>query len=148
MKKLVIFILLALTAQAGISLFGSGVKISVTPQTASTPWTERITITAKITGKDAAKGVMWTTSAGMITAIPGETAASFMPPNACGVATIIALAIADPSKTAKALVTVTANAKITIDPASATLKIPKYPNADPVPQTLRFKATGPCPANF
>ncbi len=145
MKKLLMLTMPMLTFGA---IFGSGPSITVSPTTTTTPYTERVTITATIKGKGSAQGVMWTSSVGSITPIPNGTSASFFPPNACGVASVTAVAKANPTKTATAKVTVTAGQGVTIQPSTATLVIPRAPAADPVAQTLRFKAVGPCPATF
>ncbi len=129
-------------------VFGATPNISISPTAASTPYTLRLMLTAKITGKGSEQGVMWSTSAGSITPIPGGTSASFFSPGGCGVAVVVAIAKANPKQTATAKITVTADKKITIQPSSATLVIPKAPAADAVPQKIRFTATGPCPGTF
>jgi len=140
------------TAQAGIFGFGSpGTKITISPTAPSTTYTLRITLTANVTGKGSAQGVMWTASAGTITPIDNFSA-SYMPPYGCGVATVLAIAKADPSKTATSKVTVTAGTSpMTIQPSTATLAIPASPPTDGrPPQTIQFRVQGGtiCPATF
>ena len=96
--------LLAIPGLAFAGWFSSGPTVTISPTTATTNYMQRVNLTVKITGKGGAEGVIWATSAGTI--VPGSGGATFIPPMACGVATVTAVAKANSSKTATAKITV------------------------------------------
>ena len=141
MKNIMLLILLAASAQAKFLFWGSNVTVTVSPTSATIPYNQRQNITAKVTGRGGAQGVQWSTSAGTLSG--SGTSVSFIPPMACGVATVIAISKADPSRSAKATITV-----IQIAPRTMTLQ-PSSANIS-AGQSVQFSATqtGGCPGTF
>lgn len=142
MKKLVLLLLLVMSLQAKILFFGRGntLTVTVSPPTATIPYNQPQTITATLQGKGGAQGVQWSTSAGtLVGATSGTNSVSFIPPMGCGVATVMAIAKANTTVTAKATITVIQIAPLAVRPASANIT---------AGQSVQFNATGGCPAKF
>ena len=119
------------TATATISL-DSGIRVSVTPATATIGTGETFNFIASVTNDPSNSGVTWSitqggtvsTVAGIITLIGQFTGQYTAPPTvpATATATIVATAVKDPSRTASATVTIVTAAPITftgISPATA-----------------------------
>lgn len=133
--RVCIFLLLALDL-----LGASKITVTVSPTVSTTSFLHSVTLPATVKGKGGAEGVMWSTSAGtLIGATSGSSSVTFIPPMACGVATVIAMAKADPSKSATAKITVIEDQPLSVQSPKATVQ----PG-----QSIQLSAQGGCPGKF